>query len=73
MSEKLKPKLHIDNDYFSDVLSLSEEDRAIFLVELYELLVSKERTSQFLDVAHRTMNEASYKEIEEWILNKGVR
>lgn len=73
MNDKLKPQLHIDSEYFSKVLSLPEEEKSIFLEELYELLESKGRIPKLLDIAHRTMNEEQYKEIKEWVANKGVR
>ena len=72
MNDKLRPQLHIDSEYLSKVLSLSEEEKGIFLVELYELLETKGKLIQVLDIAHRTMNEEQYKEVEEWIANKGV-
>ena len=71
MSDILKPQLHIDNEYFNKVISLPEEEKSIFLVELYKLFESKGRLSQVLDIAHRTMSEEQRKEVEEWISNKG--
>lgn len=67
MSEKLKPQMHVGIEYLSKALKLPEEEKIVFLTELFELIKSKGLMEQFLDISQRTLDKEAFESVLEWV------
>jgi hypothetical protein len=67
MSEKLKPQMHVDIEYLSKALKLPEEEKIVFLTELFQLIKSKGLMEQFLDICQRTLDKEAFESVLEWV------
>ncbi len=67
MSEKIKPQMNVDIEYLSKALKLPEEEKIVFLMELFELIKSKGLMEQFLDISQRTLDKEAFESVLEWV------
>ena len=67
MSDKLKSMMHVDVETLTRALQCSEEEKSVFLIELYHLIESKGMLEQFLEVAKRTLSREAFEGIQEWV------
>lgn len=65
--------MHVDVEYLSKELKLPEEEKLIFLTELFDLIKSKGLMDQFLDTAQRTLDRGAFESVKKWVIQNEIR